>query len=191
MALTARFREALEYAAVLHAAQVRKGTPAPYLAHLLAVAAIALEFGADEDEAIAALLHDAVEDQGGAATRAEIERRFGSRVAGIVDGCTDADTIPKPPWRNRKERYLAHLATADASVHLVSAADKLHNVRSILQDYRMFGEALWSRFTGNRSGTLWYYRAVADELSRVRPGSLTDELRRAVDELERLVGEQA
>jgi GTP pyrophosphokinase len=173
----------------LHAAQVRKGSGAPYVAHLLAVAAIALEYGADEDEAIAALLHDAIEDQGGAPTRAEIYRRFGPRVAAIVDDCTDSDATPKPPWRERKEKHLARLSAAGASAHLVSAADKLHNARSILQDYRVLGERLWERFSGGKSGTLWYYRQVAAVLCRARPGPLADELARTIDELERLAGQ--
>lgn len=189
MILSPRFREALDYATTLHAGQVRKGSQAPYISHLLGTAAIVLEYGADEDEAIAALLHDAVEDQGGAATGVEIRRRFGPRVAQIVAGCTDADTTPKPPWRPRTEAYLAHLETADASVHLVSAADKLYNARSIVADYRVVGESIWERFTGRKSGTLWYYRKVANVLARVRPGPLVDELVRTVDELERLVDE--
>src|SRR5919202_957739 len=153
MALTRRFEEALTFAARLHSAQVRKGTTVPYVSHLLAVAAVALEHGADEDEAIAALLHDAVEDQGGAATREEIRRRFGDRVAEIVDGCTDAETTPKPPWRERKERYVSHIASAPPSVRLVSAADKLHNARSILADLRTCGEGVWDRFRGGKEGT--------------------------------------
>jgi GTP pyrophosphokinase len=184
----ARFCEALELAVKLHAAQVRKGSGIPYVAHLLGVTAIALEYGADEDEAIAALLHDAVEDQGGAPTLLEIERRFGPRVAAIVEICTDADTVPKPPWRERKEKYIARLQGADASVHLVSAADKLHNARSILQDYRLLGETLWERFTAGKSGALWYYREVTNVLGRVAPGPLADELERAVAHIERLVG---
>src|ERR1051325_12202408 len=131
MALTSRFEDALSFAARLHSGQLRKGTAIPYVSHLLAVASVALEHGADEDEAIAALLHDAVEDQGGAPTREEIRRRFGDRVVEIVDGCTDAETVPKPPWRERKERYIAHVAEASPSVRLVSASDKLHNARSI------------------------------------------------------------
>ncbi len=148
--------------------------------------AIVLEHGGDEDEAIAALLHDAIEDQGGAATRDQIQRRFGDRVAAIVEGCTDADTMPKPPWRERKEKYIAHLATAQRSVLLVSAADKLHNARSIVDDYRQHGELLWQRFTGGRDGSLWYYREVTSALQARLPGQLTDELRRAVDELVRI-----
>jgi (p)ppGpp synthase/HD superfamily hydrolase len=187
MPLTARFEEALLYACQLHARQVRKASNVPYVAHLLSVAAIALEHGATEDEAIAALLHDAIEDQGGVPTGAEIRRRFGGEVADIVEGCTDADTIPKPPWRARKEKYLAHLPTASASVQLVSAADKLHNARSLVADYRLHGENLWERFSGGRDGTLWYYRAVVIALGRTPISELVSELDRVVGELERMV----
>ncbi len=184
--LTARFEEALIYASRLHAKQVRKGTSTPYVAHLLGVASIVLENGADEVEAIAALLHDAVEDQGGAATRAEIRRRFGARVAEIVDGCTDAETIPKPPWRARKEAYIQHLAHASPSVLLVSVADKLYNARSILFDYRVLGEELWPRFTGGREGTLWYYRALVEAYKAHGKTPLLAELERTVAEIELL-----
>ena len=186
MFLTERFEDALLYATRLHARQARKGSGVPYVAHLLGAASIALEHGADEDEAVAALLHDAVEDQGGAATLEEIRRRFGPRVASIVEGCTDADVTPKPPWRERKERYLAHLATAPPSVRLVSASDKLHNARSVLADYRAHGESLWSRFTGGREGTLWYYRALVEAFRAAGTTPLVEELARVVDELERL-----
>ncbi len=187
MPLTAKFAEALQYAFELHALQRRKGTDVPYVAHLLEVAAIALEYGADEDEAIAALLHDAVEDQGGPAVRAQIARRFGARVAEIVDGCTDADTIPKPPWRERKEAFLARLAGADHSVQLIVAADKLHNARSLVRDYRALGESLWARFNGGRDGTLWYYRGVVATLkSAPSHPALIEELARVVEELEQL-----
>ena len=186
VALGPRFEEALTYAARLHREQVRKGSGVPYLSHLLGVAGIALEHGASEDEAIAALLHDAVEDQGGAPTLAEIRRRFGDTVADIVAGCSDTDVVPKPPWRPRKEAYVAHLASASPSVRLVSAADKLHNARSILTDYRRLGEAVWSRFTGRKEGTLWYYRAVVQAFRAYEPTPLVDELERAVEEMERL-----
>ena len=126
--------------------------------------ALTLEYGGDEDEAIAALLHDAMEDQGGEAARAEILARFGPRVTEIVDGCTDTDQEPKPAWRPRKEHYIGHMEAASPSVRLVSACDKLHNARSLVRDYRIFGEALWSRFTGGREGTLWYYRAMVNAL---------------------------
>ena len=186
MTLSPRFDEALVHASRLHAGQLRKGSAVPYVAHLLAVTAIVLEHGGGEDEAIAALLHDAVEDQGGPATRAEIRRRFGERVAAIVDGCTDAETVPKPPWRARKEAYVAHLAHASPAVRLVSAADKLHNARAILADYRRLGDGLWERFNGGREGTLWYYRALADAFRGVDSTPLIEELERTVRELERL-----
>jgi (p)ppGpp synthase/HD superfamily hydrolase len=153
--LTERFDEALVFASRLHASQVRKGTTIPYLSHLLGVASLVLEAGGDEDEAIAGLLHDAVEDQGGQPTLEEIRRRFGDRVAAIVEACTDADTTPKPPWRQRKERYVAHIAGAPADARRVSSADKLCNARAILLDYRILGETLWGRFSGGKDGTLW------------------------------------
>ncbi len=186
MALSARFGEALLLAHELHGEQLRKGSDVPYLAHLLAVAAIALEHGASEDEAIAALLHDAIEDQGGAATAAEIERRFGPDVLAIVQGCTDTDQTPKPPWRARKEAYLARLPAETHSTRLICAADKLHNVRSLLDDYQRLGEQLWSLFSGCRAGTLWYYRSVADSLHASDDRPLTRQLLQAVAELERL-----
>jgi (p)ppGpp synthase/HD superfamily hydrolase len=186
MTLSARFEEALILAARWHAGQVRKETTIPYIAHLLGVASLVLEQGADEDEAIAALLHDAVEDQGGVVALEEIRRRFGDGVAEIVAGCTDAWTTPKPPWRERKEAYIAHLRQASASVRLVSAADKLHNARSILADYRVLGDALWSRFNGGKEGTLWYYRALVETLQATDPTPLVEELDRVVSEIERL-----
>jgi (p)ppGpp synthase/HD superfamily hydrolase len=187
MSLSPRFTAALTYAAELHARQRRKISGVPYVAHLLGVTAIALEYGAGEDEAIAALLHDAVEDQGGAATREEIARRFGDDVATIVDGLTDATTMPKPPWRERKEAYLAGLRHASASVRLVKAADALHNARAILQEYRLRGDAIWAYFRGGRDGTLWYCRAVTDALMQFGATPLVEELDRVVAELERLI----
>jgi (p)ppGpp synthase/HD superfamily hydrolase len=186
MILSSRFEEALLFATRLHAGQERKGTSIPYVAHLLAVTAIVLENGGNEDEAVAAMLHDAIEDQGGDATRQEIRRRFGNTVVAIVDGCTDSDVYPKPPWRARKEAYVAHLRGASPSVRLVSAADKLHNARAVLADYRTMGETLWLRFHGGRQGTLWYYRAVADALHASERTPLIDELERVVSELEQL-----
>ncbi|HVB60144.1 MAG TPA: HD domain-containing protein [Ktedonobacteraceae bacterium] len=189
MLLTERFEEALVLAAQFHARQSRKGTTIPYISHLLAVTSLVLENGGNEDEAIAALLHDAVEDQGGTDAREKIRRLFGDTVVAIVDGCSDTDQMPKPPWRARKERYIAHLLMASPSVRLVSAADKLHNVRSILADYRIFGEVLWRRFNGGKAGTLWYYRSVTDVLRKAGPSSLIDELDRTLTELERLADE--
>jgi GTP pyrophosphokinase len=156
------------------------------VSHLLAVASIALEHGATEDEAIAALLHDAVEDQGGEPVREEIRRRFGDAVLEIVDGCTDSRTTPKPPWRGRKEAYIAHLAHASPSTCLVSASDKLHNARDLLLDYRLSGEAIWSRFHGGKDGTLWYLKALVSALRGRAPEALVDELGRVVAEIERL-----
>jgi (p)ppGpp synthase/HD superfamily hydrolase len=185
--LTSRFEEALAYAARLHAGQVRTGTSIPYISHLLAVAAIVLEDGGDEDEAIAALLHDAVEDQGGPEMLEEISRRFGQRVARIVAGCTDAQARPKPPWRDRKEAHLRQLEHADPSVLRVVAADKLHNARSIAADYRRLGEGLWERFSGGREGTLWYLTSMAELLQRRQAGALAEALAREVRQLQQLV----
>jgi (p)ppGpp synthase/HD superfamily hydrolase len=186
--LTERFDEALVFASRLHAAQVRKGTNVPYVSHLLGVASLVLEAGGNEDEAIAALLHDAVEDQGGQPTLAEIRRLFGNRVASIVEACTDADVTPKPPWRERKERYVAHIAGAAPDARRVSSADKLYNARAILLDYRILGEPLWSRFNGGKEGTLWYYRALVGAFQSAGATWVVDELDRVVSELERLTG---
>ncbi len=178
-----RFQRAFRFAAEKHAGQTRKASSIPYLAHLMGVASLVLEFGGDEDLAIAALLHDVVEDCGGAPMLKDVRRKFGSRVAKIVDGCTDSDKEPKPPWRERKEAYIEHLKSADAETRLVSAADKLNNVRSILSDYREVGESIWDRFNGGRDGTLWYYRALLEEFLRGKPSRLIRELELAVREL--------
>jgi (p)ppGpp synthase/HD superfamily hydrolase len=184
--LTARFQRALVYAARVHARQFRKGTTRPYIGHLLGVTSIVLTHGGDEDEAVAALLHDAVEDQGGKPRLREIRRRFGARVAHIVEGCTDSDIEPKPPWLERKTEYLQHLRRADSSVLLVSAADKLYNARETLEDLRTHRDLLWKRFKGGKRGTLWYYREVAKILRRKGPKELAAELDRVVKELTRL-----
>jgi (p)ppGpp synthase/HD superfamily hydrolase len=184
--LSERYDAALVFAHQLHRHQKRKGTEIPYISHLLSVSALVLEHGGTEDQAIAALLHDAVEDQGGDAIRQEIRRRFGNHVAAIVDDCTDTDQIPKPPWRARKEAYLAHLRTIPDTSRLVSLADKVHNARTILADYRAVGEALWSRFEGGREGTLWYYRSLVEIFAAGPCLPLANELERTVAELERL-----
>lgn len=181
-----RFLRAFEFAAENHSGQTRKASTIPYIAHLMGVASLVLEAGGDEDLAIAALLHDVVEDCGGMPMLKEVGRRFGKRVAKVVDGCTDADTDPKPPWRARKENYIRHLKKAGADTRLVSAADKLNNVRSILSDYRAIGESVWSRFTGGREGTLWYYRTLRDQFLRRPRNRITRELELAVNELETL-----
>ena len=182
-----RFLRAFLFAAEKHKHQTRKASSIPYIGHLMGVASLVLEAGGDEDLAIAALLHDVVEDCGGAPMLKEVRRRFGTRVAKVVDGCTDSDTDPKPPWRERKEKYIERLKTEDADTRLVSAADKLNNVRSILSDYRAIGGEIWSRFSGGRDGTLWYYRTLLDEFSRHEPNRITRDLKLAVYELESLV----
>lgn len=181
-----RFLRAFLFAAEKHSAQLRKASTIPYIAHLMGVASLVLEAGGDEDLAIAALLHDVVEDCGGAPMLKEVHRRFGPRVAKIVDGCTDTDIDPKPPWRERKENYIRRLRAEDADTRLVSAADKLNNVRSILSDYRAVGESVWSRFNGGREGTLWYYRTLRDEFLRDERNRVTRDLELAVNELNSL-----
>jgi len=181
-----RFLRAFLFAAEKHSGQARKASTIPYIAHLMGVASLVLEAGGDEDLAIAALLHDVVEDCGGVPMLKEVRRRFGARVAKVVDGCTDADSYPKPPWRDRKETYIKHLKRADADTRLVSAADKLNNVRSILSDFRADGESIWSRFNGGRDGTLWYYRTLRDEFLRHPQNRVTRDFELAVNELERL-----
>jgi (p)ppGpp synthase/HD superfamily hydrolase len=190
-----RFASALGYAATLHATQLRKGTRTPYVSHLLAVAAFAIEYGANEDEAIAALLHDSIEDQGGADTRRRIAALFGETVAEIVDGCSDTDVTPKPPWRERKERYIAHVASTSPSIRLVSMCDKLHNARSLIMDLRANRKDLWSRFSAGRDDTCWYYTelvaayrtALANDPPNptLRLGELLAELATTVDTLVR------
>ena len=180
-----RLADATTLASHIHAAQLRKGTAIPYISHLLAVAAIVLEHGGDEDQACAALLHDAVED-GGAQWEPVIAERFGPRVAAIVRACTDADTLPKPPWRARKDAYLAHLEHEGADALLVSAADKLHNARAIVSDLHTHGPAMFARFNTGQEGTLWYYGALAEVFQRRMAGPLPRELSDAVAQMRRL-----
>jgi len=180
-------QRAFQYAAEKHAGQTRKQTAVPYLSHLMAVASLVLEAGGDEDMAIAALLHDVVEDCGGMPRLREVRKQLGPRVAKIVEGCTDSFGDSKPEWMERKKGYLREVKDADAETRLVSAADKLHNVRTILADYRQDGESIWKRFSGKKEGTLWYYRALSDEYRR-HPNRITRELEVAVGELERAVG---
>jgi tetratricopeptide (TPR) repeat protein len=185
--LGGRFVEALRVAADLHGGQRRKsaeGEPegAPYVEHLLGVAALVVADGGSADEAIAALLHDAVEDT--PASVGDIATLFGPDVARIVDACTDAYEIPKPPWRERKEAYVEHLETAPGDVLRVACADKLDNARAVLRDLRDVGESVWDRFNGGKDGTLWYYRTLTDLFLRRRPGYLSEELDRVVRQIE-------
>jgi (p)ppGpp synthase/HD superfamily hydrolase len=181
MRLSERFDQALLFASELHRDQVRKGTGIPYVSHVLSVSALVLKNGGDEDQAIAALLHDAAEDQGGQATLDEIETRFGERVARIVLDCTDSLEDPKPPWRPRKEAYVDAIARKPADSLLVSLADKTDNARAILGGFREVGDKVWSRFNGGKDGTIWYYRALSSLFSERIPGPLADELARTVD----------
>lgn len=182
-----KFIKALEYAARVHARQIRKKTERPYIGHLLGVSSIVIEYGGDEEMAIAALLHDAVEDQGGLPRLREIRRKFGKRVAHIVDGCTDAYVEPKPPWLERKRAYVRRVGSESEDVRLVSAADKFSNVRETVHDLRVQGEVVFERFAGKKEGTLWYYRALVEEFRKAGSNPLIEELDRAVAELESLV----
>jgi (p)ppGpp synthase/HD superfamily hydrolase len=156
----------------------------PYVTHVLGVCALVLEDGGGEDEAIAALLHDAVEDGGGPPVLAEIRRRFGERVAEIVWACSDTDERPKPPWKERKARYIDHIRVAGPDARRVSCADKLHNARSILRDYRLEGERLWKRFNAPPEEQLWYYRSLVEAFEQPGRTPLVDELERVVGQLE-------
>jgi (p)ppGpp synthase/HD superfamily hydrolase len=181
-----RFMKAFAYAARLHARQRRKGTNKPYIGHLMSVASIVIAHGGDEEMAIAALLHDAVEDAGGLKRLREIRKKFGKRVAEIVDGCTDAYGEPKPPWLERKETYIARVAGEPEDTRLVSAADKLSNARDILEDVRADGDAAFERFQGKKDGTLWYYRRLVEVFRAAGTNPLVEELDRVVRELEKL-----
>jgi (p)ppGpp synthase/HD superfamily hydrolase len=183
-----RLQKGFRYAAEKHAGQTRKQTAVPYLSHLMAVTSLVLEGGGDEDMAIAALLHDVVEDCGGMPRLREVRKMFGTRVAKIVEGCTDSFVDPKLPWIVRKKEYLERLKHEDAETRLVSASDKLHNVRTVIADYRQDGESIWKRFSGGRDGTLWYYRALSDEFQQRKANRITRELAIAVHELEKTVG---
>jgi (p)ppGpp synthase/HD superfamily hydrolase len=189
-ALGPRLQQAFRYAAEQHDGQTRKQTAVPYLSHLMGVASLVLEAGGDEDLAIAALLHDVAEDCGGIPRLREIRKLFGPPVANIVAQLSDSFGEPKPDWIKRKRSYLRGLKRHNAETRLVSAADKLHNVRTILADYRQQGESIWARFSGGKDGTLWYYRALCDEYQRHRPNHITRELELAVAELERAVSKQ-
>ncbi|WP_029116459.1 HD domain-containing protein [Mycobacterium sp. URHB0044] len=183
--LTERFDEALGYASQLHRTQTRKGGDIPYLGHLLSVASLVIEGGGTETQAIAALLHDAAEDQGGEATLAEIREKFGDDVATIVGECSDTFEEPKPPWQERKKKYVDHLGYTSEATILVSLCDKVDNARAILRDYRDLGPALWTRFSmHDPQQHLWYYRSLLDVYRARHSGWLVDELGRVLDELE-------
>lgn len=184
-----RFAEAFAFAEELHRKQIRKGSDIPYVSHLISVAALVIEHGGDEDVAVAALLHDAVEDQGGEATAEHIRARFGERVAAIVRHCSDsaeAKGAEKRPWIERKRRYLEHFETVDGDVRLVSIADKLHNCRCTVLNLREDGPSTWDRFNATREDTLWFYRTFVERAKTLFPHPIVRELERAVTELEAL-----
>jgi (p)ppGpp synthase/HD superfamily hydrolase len=184
--LTPKFETALGFAFQLHKNQYRKQSQIPYISHLLAVTAIVLENGGSENQAIAALLHDAVEDQGGYDTLQKIEEMFGSEVAEIVEGCTDAFTDPKPEWKGRKTAYLKKLKEFPDSILLVSLADKVHNALSILRDLQSKEKDIWKRFNGGKEGTLWYYQSLVEIFNTSPYTELTSELNRVVKEIVKL-----
>lgn len=188
MRLTNQFSQALQLAHRLHQDQNRKSGDVPYLSHLMGVSALVLRYGGTEEEAIAALLHDAVEDQGGQKTLKIIEKQFGNIVAHIVDGCSDSDIIPKPPWKERKLNYINHLRTTDEGTMIVAASDKLYNAEDCIRTYAIIGEGLWDLFNPPREETKWYYQSLAEvfssrkeEFPRLAP--LFDETIRIINQL--------
>jgi (p)ppGpp synthase/HD superfamily hydrolase len=190
--LTARFDEALAFTSQVHRLQARKGGAIPYLAHLLAVTALVLEYGGDEDTAIAALLHDTVEDQGGLPMLERVRAAFGSRIAAIVMEVSDNEGDPKPPWKKRKQDFIDSIPRLSPEARLIALADKLHNVRSTIAEFRRVGDGVWAHFHGRRDGTLWYYREVLSALKKnpqVTNEPLLEELTRDIKELFTLAGE--
>ncbi len=186
--LTSRFDDAFRYAAAVHGGQTRKGTESPYLAHLMGVASIVLDAGGSEDEAIAALLHDAAEDHGGRARLADIHARFGDAVAATVEACTDSWETPREPWMERKKRYAAHASHLSPSALRVSAADKVHNTYALLRDLREYGDKVWARYGAKPDDILWYYEALVRAFREAGGGPLVDELDRIVRGIQREIG---
>jgi len=186
--LTPRFDEAVRYAREVHAGQNRKSTGVPYISHLLGVTSIVLDDGGSEDEAIAALLHDAAEDHGGRPRLADIRSRFGGAVAMIVEDCTDSWDTPKPPWAERKRAYAEHARSLPAASLRVSVADKVHNTYAILRDLRNEGEAVWTRFSAAPDDVIAYYQSLMRSYREAGGGKLVDELGRIVRGIEREMG---
>ncbi len=186
--LSNRMTEAFEFARLLHGEQLRKGTKTAYLSHLMAVSSLVLESGGSEEEAVAALLHDTVEDCGGLPVLEKIREQFGESIANIVKDCSEPLSIPKPPWKERKNAYIAQIADADDSVKRVACADKLHNLRSILTDYQQVGDRVWDRFHADKEGTLWFYQSMVKTLRTFGQGvAIFVELEKRVGDLQRIV----
>ncbi|MEJ7570330.1 MAG: HD domain-containing protein [Gaiellaceae bacterium] len=183
-----RFARALGFAVDVHASQPRKGSNVPYIGHLLGVCSIVIDDGGSEDEAIAALLHDAAEDAGGEATLEEIGAEFGPDVRRIVAACSDTFEEPKPPWRARKQKYIEGIPHKQPDELRVSLADKVHNATAILHDHRELGDELWARFKEGRDDQLWYYRELADAFQQKSQGRLADRLSETVRMLEAEAG---
>ena len=184
MKFSDKFTNALSFTATLHNGQLRKGTQIPYISHLLSVSVIVMRNGGDEEQVIAALLHDSVEDQGGITLLSDIESKFGARVAKIVRQCSDSFEKPKPPWDQRKKAYVASIAHKSDDAILISMADKADNAHTILNNYRKIGEKLWELFRGGREGTLWYYRACVDAFGNRSNSDLYQELADLVSQIE-------
>ena len=182
--LSERFVSAFELAFQLHASQMRKGSDIPYMSHLLGVASMVMEDDGDEDEVIAALLHDAVEDQGGLPTLDLIHEKFGPRVTSLVSFCTDSMEIPKPPWKERKLAVLQKVTLASKSEYKILLADKLHNLRTIRNAVKRYGESVWQRFKGGREGSLWYYRELLASFCARGDHPYHDEMESALEALE-------
>ncbi len=185
MELTKAFEEALVYALRLHETQRRKGSGVPYIAHLLAVASLVIEDGGDETQAIAALLHDAIEDQGGDTARQEIRRKFGEHVLAIVETCSESDTKPKPPWKERKDRLLRQMREASPEALRVAVADKLHNLRSIVADRERQGEDIWKRFSSGKDAQLWFYHSFTE----IVRGRFESPMMTEIERLERILAD--
>lgn len=182
--LSHRFEQALTYAFHLHQHQLRKGSTVPYFSHLMSVSALVLEDGGDEDAAIAALLHDAIEDQGGNAIRNEIRQTFGHNVLRMVEACTESDETPKPPWKQRKLRAIAQLQQAEPAIQRVIIADKLHNLRCIWADWQRQGDRVWARFNASPGEILWFYRACVEAVGDRVSSPMLTELRTLLAKLE-------
>ena len=187
---SSRLAEAFAYAEEIHRGQARRKTEAPTLSHLMAVASLVMENGGDEDQAIAALLHDGPEDCGGRAILERIRERFGDLVAALVEDCTDTMESPKPDWQTRKRKYLDHLETVGDKSLLISICDKVHNARSLVAGYRQEGDAFWDRFTATPRQTLWYYTTLLEIFRRRRNPQiepLISQLGRSVRQLQEAI----